>query len=259
MEEILKRFPEWDVDLANARLSPTSTVRGWDTHACGDRMTAAELVVPGDWDRITPEWMTAALAGHHPGAVVDTITVPMRDDGTNRRARLGLTYAQNAGPATVFVKGVDPGHRELIKLTSGLFHEPRLFTSKIALPLEHPVVYTALIDEAAEDFVIVMEDLTARGADPRDATRPMTVEQVASGVRGLGRMRNVLGEQAFQITLSRVIPCACCCRAGKATCGEVAAAPQRRRRAGGCARRDLRTTPSSCRAAKPGSICSRRQ
>jgi cytochrome P450 len=31
LEEILKRFPEWDIDLANASLSPTSTVRGWDT------------------------------------------------------------------------------------------------------------------------------------------------------------------------------------------------------------------------------------
>ncbi|GAA5065408.1 cytochrome P450 [Nocardia callitridis] len=30
MEEILKRFPEWEVDLSDARLSPTSTVRGWD-------------------------------------------------------------------------------------------------------------------------------------------------------------------------------------------------------------------------------------
>ncbi len=30
LEEILKRFPEWDVDLANAHLSPTSTVRGWE-------------------------------------------------------------------------------------------------------------------------------------------------------------------------------------------------------------------------------------
>ena len=30
VEEILKRFPEWDVDLANAHLSPTSTVRGWE-------------------------------------------------------------------------------------------------------------------------------------------------------------------------------------------------------------------------------------
>jgi cytochrome P450 len=31
LEEMLKRFPEWDVDLDNAVLSPTSTVRGWDS------------------------------------------------------------------------------------------------------------------------------------------------------------------------------------------------------------------------------------
>jgi cytochrome P450 len=31
LEEILKRFPEWEVDLDGARLSPTSTVRGWET------------------------------------------------------------------------------------------------------------------------------------------------------------------------------------------------------------------------------------
>ncbi|KRE34834.1 cytochrome [Mycobacterium sp. Soil538] len=31
LEEILKRFPEWDVDMENASLSPTSTVRGWDS------------------------------------------------------------------------------------------------------------------------------------------------------------------------------------------------------------------------------------
>lgn len=31
LEEMLKRFPEWDVDLDKARLSPTSTVRGWES------------------------------------------------------------------------------------------------------------------------------------------------------------------------------------------------------------------------------------
>jgi len=31
LEEILKRFQEWDVDLDDAKLSPTSTVRGWET------------------------------------------------------------------------------------------------------------------------------------------------------------------------------------------------------------------------------------
>jgi cytochrome P450 len=31
IEEILKRFPEWDVDMTRATLSPTSTVRGWQS------------------------------------------------------------------------------------------------------------------------------------------------------------------------------------------------------------------------------------
>jgi cytochrome P450 len=31
LEEVLKRFPEWEVDLPNAVLSSTSTIRGWDS------------------------------------------------------------------------------------------------------------------------------------------------------------------------------------------------------------------------------------
>ncbi len=31
LEEVLKRFPKWDIDIDGARRSRTSTVRGWDT------------------------------------------------------------------------------------------------------------------------------------------------------------------------------------------------------------------------------------
>ena len=31
LDEVLQRFPEWEVDMEKARLSPTSTVRGWET------------------------------------------------------------------------------------------------------------------------------------------------------------------------------------------------------------------------------------
>jgi hypothetical protein len=148
----------------------------------------AALTVPKDWTEITPGWLTSALAARHPDAVVGAVTVDMRDDGTNRRARLAVTYSAGSGPATVFVKAVDPDHKAMIKLTSGLLHEPRLFTSNVPLPLEHPLVYAAPIDEAEEDFLLVMEDLNARGADPRDATRPLTVDQAANGLRGLARM-----------------------------------------------------------------------
>jgi aminoglycoside phosphotransferase (APT) family kinase protein len=153
-------------------------------------VTVAELSLPRGWDEITPDWMTAALRGHHPDAVVSDVEVVLRDDGTNRRARLGLSYSAGSGPATVFAKAVDPEHAELVALTSGLYHEPRLFSSGVVLPLDHPTVYTAIIDEDRSDFMMIMEDVVARGADPRDSTRPLTIDQAASGVRGLAKLHS---------------------------------------------------------------------
>src|SRR5258705_3254888 len=153
-------------------------------------MTVAELSIPQGWEAIDAEWMTASLAGHFPNATVGDIAVVMRDDGTNRRARLQLTYSAGAWPATVFAKAVDPEHADLVALTSGLYHEPRLFSSGVVLPLDHPTVYTAIIDEDRRDFLMIMEDVVARAADPRDSTRPMTINQVANGVRGLARMHS---------------------------------------------------------------------
>ena len=146
------------------------------------------LTVPEGMEEISPAWMSAALAAHHPGAVVDAVTVAHRDDGTNRRARLALSYASGSGPETVFVKAADPAHKDLIRMTSGMFHEPRLFSSGVDLPLEHPLVYTALTDEEAYDFCLVMEDIAARGADPRDSLRPLSVDEAATGMRALGRL-----------------------------------------------------------------------
>jgi cytochrome P450 len=31
LEEVLTRFPTWDIDMDHARRAPTSTVRGWDS------------------------------------------------------------------------------------------------------------------------------------------------------------------------------------------------------------------------------------
>lgn len=152
--------------------------------------TAPDLSIPQGWEAITPEWMATALAPHFPGVVVDDIHVVLRDDGTNRRARLALSYSSGSGPATVFAKAVDPEHADLVELTSGLYHEPRLFSCGVTLPLDHPTVYWAAIDENRRDFLMIMEDVVARGADPRDSTRPMTVEQAASGVRGLARLHS---------------------------------------------------------------------
>jgi hypothetical protein len=132
--------------------------------------------------------MTAAIGGHHPGAEVRDVSLLLRDDGTNRRARFGLTYAKGSGPETVFVKAEAEAHRALHARNGNLFNEAELFASRVPLAVEHPLVYLAIVDRPHLDYVVVMEDLNQRGADPRDATRPLNVDQVANGLRGLAKL-----------------------------------------------------------------------
>jgi hypothetical protein len=134
--------------------------------------------------------MTAAIGRHHPGARVSDVRIVNEDDGTNRRVRFELTYAEGSGPETVFCKAHQPAHR-LVHLRNGnLFGEARLFASGVPLAVEHPVVYRAIVDRPRLDFLLVMEDVVARGADPRNATRPLTIDQVAKGLRGLARLHS---------------------------------------------------------------------
>jgi hypothetical protein len=76
-------------------------------HERGTERMADHLTIPADVDAITAAWMTAALSASHPEAEVSGVEVLLRDDGTNRRSRLRLTYSRGAGPETVFVKAGD--------------------------------------------------------------------------------------------------------------------------------------------------------
>lgn len=145
-------------------------------------MTA--LRIPDRWSEVTAEWMTAALAGRFPGAEVAAVTLRWASDGTNRRARFGLRYSRGAGPEVVFIKA-EGAHREVHARNGNLFNEPRIYASGMPLPLDHPQPYGVLIDEAALDWMVVMEDVSLRGGDPRDSTRPLSAGQVGNGIRGL--------------------------------------------------------------------------
>ncbi len=146
------------------------------------------LSIPQRWEDISPDWINAAIAARHPGACVERVDILVRDDGTNRRAVLGLSYAAGSGPRTLFLKSNDPAHREVHLRNGNLFNEADLFASGTPLPVDHPIVYQAIADRGQGSFLLVMEDLTERDADLRDATRPMSAQQVADGVRGLARL-----------------------------------------------------------------------
>jgi hypothetical protein len=146
--------------------------------------------VPDRWEDLTPAWATAVIAERHPQAKVRDVTILARDDGTNRRVRLGLTYAKGSGPSVLFLKSHETSHRDVHLRNGNLFNEARLFATRASLDIEHPRVFLSIVDWFKLNFLIVMEDLTQRAADPRDATRPMAVDQVANGLRGLARLHS---------------------------------------------------------------------
>lgn len=138
--------------------------------------------IPASWEDLDGAWMSRAL-----DADVADVRVLVRDDGTNRRAKLGITYASGSGPEVVFAKA-EGDHREVHARNGNLFNEADLFASGVDLPVDHPRSFHVAIDRPGLDYLILMEDVTLRGGDPRDSTRPMTVAQVESGVRGLARL-----------------------------------------------------------------------
>jgi hypothetical protein len=150
------------------------------------------LKIPKTWDDVTPAWMTQAIAARLPDAVVDQVEIVSRDDGSNRRARFRLRYQQGkgGGPELIFCKAHAPANRIVHLRNGNLFNEARLFKSNVPLDVDHPLVYTAVVDYLHLDFLLVMEDIVQRGAEPRDATRAMSVDQVLNGVRGLARVHS---------------------------------------------------------------------
>jgi aminoglycoside phosphotransferase (APT) family kinase protein len=150
----------------------------------------SSTAIPTTWADVTAEWMTDAISRVHPDAEVGDVHLLLEDDGTNRRARFGLSYAAGSGPETVFVKAEAPAHREVHARNGNLFNEADLYGSGVVIPVDHPLPYRVVIDRPGLDYVIVMEDLAKRGADPRDATRPLTIEQTANGVRSLAALHS---------------------------------------------------------------------
>ena len=153
-------------------------------------LTFVSGTIPRDW-QVTPEWMTHAISGRHPGARVTRVRLVDRSDGTSSRARFELEYADGSGPRTVFAKTKGNWLRRVLQaMTANAFIEGRLYESGLDLPIEHPVFYYGAVDTRRLNDLIVMEDVCERGAVLNDATTPLAPEDVATGLRGLARMHS---------------------------------------------------------------------
>ena len=79
--------------------------------------------VPGTYEAITEDWLTAVLCREAPGAKVTAFRVGDRSDGSSNRARIFLTYNEagtRAGlPTTVFCKGVVTRKNRILQAVCG--------------------------------------------------------------------------------------------------------------------------------------------
>ena len=137
----------------------------------------------------SPAWVTHALSGAFPGSVVGQVDTDPIDAGTTHRIRLRLRYDKGRGPERLFIKTQGrPGHRLLLASMQIVTPEARVLGSGVPLPYEHPVVYAAGVDAIRLNSIIVMEDVTSRGATTNIVTRPITLEDVKRGISELAKL-----------------------------------------------------------------------
>ncbi len=151
--------------------------------------------VPRRWSELTPAWVSAALARRFPGARVYDVRVGDVEHGTNTRARVALSLT-GEGPSSVFVKGPGrPTHRLALLALGALETEARLADAGASFPLEHPAFYAGGVDRWRAACVVVTEDVVESGGRPQDATTPLSVDAVRSGLEGLAALHAAFWER----------------------------------------------------------------
>ena len=147
-------------------------------------LTDEKIPLPLTFEEISSEWLTQALSQRYPGVEVTSFAIDSGMHTTSSKARLHLQYndaGQRAGlPPQMYIKGgFDP--RVLKRIWGGLAIEVRFFT-EIApeLKINIPRCYFAQFDEKSRQGIVLLEDLTARGATFGAPNRPVTPDRVAA-------------------------------------------------------------------------------
>ena len=142
--------------------------------------------IPAIASDLSPSWLAEVL-----GAEVVDIEVLDQALATNQRLRIAITYAEpGAGPASLFVKlaPLDPAHREMIGANAMGEREAQFYTDVApTADLRVPHAYFAATAENG-DFVLLLEDLAARGCAFSDGEWGVTADAAAGALEDLARL-----------------------------------------------------------------------
>jgi Phosphotransferase enzyme family len=124
------------------------------------------LPIPLDVADLSCDWLTYAVQGRAPGAVVTAVTVVDAHSGTTGRARLAVTCDDDRVPATVFVKlaPFTQDRRAFVDQQGMGVAEARFYNEVAAdVPVHTPDVFLSEHDVEGR-YIMVFEDLLASGA-----------------------------------------------------------------------------------------------
>jgi hypothetical protein len=161
---------------------------------------------PTTVDEIDAEWLTEALGERYPGVVVDTVEVLSRQNLTNAHALIALTYAdddlavRSGAPVTAFCKLAPTDARRDAIIATGMGPMEARFYRSLApsIDLRVPLAHVARQDARTGLFVLVLEDLAARGCQISDGTWGIPSDLVADALEDLARMHAHFADPAVR-------------------------------------------------------------
>ena len=154
---------------------------------------------PRSVGELTPQWLTRALRARTPGITVEDVEIVEAIWGTATKVRIRATYAEvadSAGPPRALcVKGgldkrwrMKAGNAAVRRLTrfdaAGAYRLEAEFYDRLAPVLAAPLprCWSAEVDAATGQGLVVLDDLVAAGARFGDPTVAWEVDRVAAAL-----------------------------------------------------------------------------
>ena len=153
-------------------------------------------MIPRCFDDLTPAWLTSTFREHSVlrAAAVSAVAVEPIGVGVGflgQLARLQLTYdrREDGAPATVIAKlpTLEPGGRGICQLFQFYEREIRFYRDLgPAVPVRVPHCYASAMDVAADDYILLLEDLG--GLPLGDDATGCSAAEAEVAIRGIARM-----------------------------------------------------------------------
>jgi hypothetical protein len=171
----------------------------------------ARPALPDRPDLVSAEWLSRALEPVVPGIDIARVEVLDQHSGTTGRMRIRLDRAPGSpGPDSVFVKlpPFDESQRQLVAATDMGRREAWFYAGPAReVPLPVPAPYYAAAGDEPTEYVIVLEDLVARGCRFTTRLEPVAEDGGGQLIEGLARLHaHFWNDDRFDDELSWVRP-----------------------------------------------------